>query len=258
MTELVVRGLSFGYGDDPVLSGVSFTLDRPELVCVIGPNGVGKTTLVKCLNKLLKPNAGSVTLDGEDVLGMRLMDLARKMAYVPNRMDQVFRTTVAETVLMGRFPFAQWANSDRDLDVADRVMGALHIQAISDRDVSELSSGQLQKVLIARGLAQEPRVLILDEPTSNLDVRHQMEVMVFLRDYARDNGIIVLMVCHDLNLTAAYADRVIMVSDGGIYADGSAWDVMTESNIREVYGVDSKVIDAGGRPHVILFAGGGE
>ena len=101
-------------------------------------------------------------------------------------------------------------------------------------------------------------MLILDEPTSNLDVRHQMEVMVFLRDYARDNGIIVLMVCHDLNLTAAYADRVIMVSDGGIYADGSAWDVMTESNIREVYGVDSKVIDAGGRPHVILFAGGGE
>ena len=89
MTELVVRDLTFGYGDDPVLSGVSFTLDRPELVCVIGPNGVGKTTLVKCLNKLLKPNAGSVTLDGEDVLGMRLMDLARKMAYVPNRMDQV-------------------------------------------------------------------------------------------------------------------------------------------------------------------------
>ena len=258
MTELVVTDLTFGYGDDPVLSGVSFTLDRPELVCVIGPNGVGKTTLVKCLNKLLKPNAGSVTLDGEDVLGMRLMDLARKMAYVPNRMDQVFRTTVAETVLMGRFPFAQWANSDRDLDVADRAMGALHIQAISDRDVSELSSGQLQKVLIARGLAQEPRVLILDEPTSNLDVRHQMEVMGFLRHYARGNGIIVLMVCHDLNLTAAYADRVIMVSDGGIYADGSAWDVMTESHIREVYGVDSKVIDAGGRPHVILFAGGGE
>ena len=118
--------------------------------------------------------------------------------------------------------------------------------------LSELSSGQLQKVLIARGLAQEPRVLILDEPTSNLDVKHQMEVTGFLRRYAAENGIIVLMVCHDLNLTAAYADRVIIV-----FADGAAWDVMTESNIREVYGVDSKVIEVDGRPHIILLTGDG-
>ena len=230
MTELVVSGLTFGYGSEPLLRDVSFTLDRPELVCVIGPNGVGKTTLVKCINKLLRPDSGSVTLDGEDVLEMRLMDLARKMAFVPNRMDSVFRVSVAEMVLMGRFPFAQWANSDRE---------------------------QLQKVLIARGLAQEPRVLILDEPTSNLDVKHQMEVMGFLRRYAAENGIIVLMVCHDLNLTAAYADRVIMVAEGGVFADGAAWDVMTESNIREVYGVDSKVIEVDGRPHIILLTGDG-
>ena len=236
MTELALRGVTFGYGPEPLLKDVSFTLDRPELVCVIGPNGVGKTTLVKCINKLLKPDSGSVTLDGEDVLGMRLMDLARKMAFVPNRMDSVFRVSVAEMVLMGRFPFAQWANSDRDLEVADRAMDALSLQSL--------------------GLAQEPRVLILDEPTSNLDVKHQMEVMGFLRRYAAENGIIVLMVCHDLNLTAAYADRVIMVAEGGVFADGSAWDVMTESNIREVYGVDSRIVDVGGRPHIILLAGG--
>lgn len=256
MTVLEVDGLSFGYGGDPVLDGVSLRLDRPELVCIIGPNGVGKTTLVKCLNKLLRPSAGSVRLDGEDVLRMRLMDLARKMAFVPNRLESVFSMSVAETVLMGRFPFAQWANSDRDLEVADGAMEALGLQPLSHRDVSELSSGQVQKVLIARGLAQEPRILVLDEPTSNLDVRHQMEVMGFLREYASNHGIIVLMVCHDLNLTAAYADRVIMVSDGGVYADGSAWDVMTESNIRHVYGVESRVIDVEGRPHVILLAGG--
>ncbi len=256
MTELVVKGLTFGYGSVPLLKDVSFTLDRPELVCVIGPNGVGKTTLVKCINKLLKLDSGSVTLDGEDIAGMHLMELARRMAFVPNRLDSVFRTSVAEMVLMGRFPFAQWANSDRDLDVVDRAMDALNLQPLSHRDISELSSGQMQKVLIARGLAQEPRILILDEPTSNLDVKHQMEVMGFLRRYAADNGIIVLMVCHDLNLTAAYADRIIMVSDGGVFADGSAWDIMTESNIREVYGVESKVIDVEGRPHVILLSGG--
>ena len=256
MTELVVKGLTFGYGPVPLLKDVSFTLDRPELVCVIGPNGVGKTTLVKCINKLLKLDSGSVTLDGEDVAGMRLMELARRMAFVPNRMDSVFRTSVAEMVLMGRFPFAQWANSDRDLDVVDKAMDALNLQPLSHRDISELSSGQMQKVLIARGLAQEPRILILDEPTSNLDVKHQMEVMGFLRRYAADNGIIVLMVCHDLNMTAAFADRIIMVADGGIFADGTAWDIMTESNIREVYGVESKVVDVEGRPHVILLTGG--
>lgn len=256
MTVLEVDGLTFGYGSEPLLKDVSFTLDRPELVCVIGPNGVGKTTLVKCINKLLRPDSGSVTLDGDDVLGMRLMDLARKMAFVPNRMDSVFRMSVAEMVLMGRFPFAQWANSDRDLEVADRAMDALGLQPLSERDVSELSSGQVQKVLIARGLAQEPRILILDEPTSNLDVKHQMEVMGFLRRYAVENGIIVLMVCHDLNLTAAFADRIIMVAEGGVFVDGSAWDVMTESNIRDVYGVGSKVIDVEGRPHIILMPGG--
>ncbi len=255
MTELRVEGLTFGYGDEPVLRDVSLTLDRAELVCVIGPNGVGKTTLVKCLNRILRPKAGSVTLDGEDVLSMRLLDLARKMAFVPNRMDTVFRSSVAETVLMGRFPFAQWANSDRDLEVADAAMCALGLQGLSSRDLSELSSGQVQKVLIARGLAQEPRVLILDEPTSNLDVKHQMEVMRFLRGYARDSGVVVLMVCHDLNLTAAFADRVVMVSDGGVFADGTAWDVMTEPNIRHVYGVESRVVDVEGRPHVILLAG---
>lgn len=258
MTVLSVEGLSFGYGQDPVLRDVTFTLDRPELVCVIGPNGVGKTTMVKCLNKLLKPTSGKVTLDGEDVASMSLMELARRMAFVPNRMESTFHTTVAEAVLMGRFPFSQWMTSDEDLDIVDRSLDVLSLQALSDRDVSELSSGQVQKVLIARGLAQCPKVLILDEPTSNLDVRHQMEVMGFLRDYAAREGIVVLMVCHDLNLTSAYADRVIMVSDGTVFADGSSWEVMTESNIREVYGVESQVIDVRGRPHVILLPEGSE
>lgn len=253
MTVLSVEGVSFGYGQDPVLADINFTLERPELVCVIGPNGVGKTTMVKCLNKLLRPSSGRIALDGEDVSSMSLMELARRMAFVPNRMESTFHSTVAETVLMGRFPFSQWMTSDEDLDIVDRALDVLNLQALSDRDVSELSSGQVQKVLIARGLAQCPKVLILDEPTSNLDVRHQMEVMGFLRRYAARQGIIVLMVCHDLNLTSAYADRVIMVSGGTVFADGSAWDVITESNIREVYGVESQVIEVRGRPHVILL-----
>ncbi len=257
MTRLEVRGLEFGYGRTPVLKGIDLTLDRPELVCVIGPNGVGKTTMVKCFNRILKPSSGSILLDGEDVSSMTLMELARKMAFVPNRMESVFRSSVAETVLMGRFPFSEWATSDTDLELVDSAMDALDIQSLSSRDVGELSSGQVQKVLIARGLAQQPRILILDEPTSNLDVKHQMEVMSFLRRYAAEENVIVLMVCHDLNLTSAYADRIVMVSDGRVFSDGSPWDVMTAENIGEVYGVSSQIIDVGGKPHVILLPGDG-
>lgn len=248
-----VRDLSFSYGQTPLFSGIGFDLDRPELVCILGPNGVGKTTLVKCLNKLLRPTGGTVLLDGTDLSGMRLMDVARKMAFVPNHATTTFRTTVSETVLMGRFPHAQWSTSDEDLDIVDSIITRMDLQDLSDKDLGELSSGQLQRVMIARGLAQQPEILILDEPTSNLDVKNQMDVMRFLRGYARENGVIVLMVCHDLNITSAFADRIIMMCDGGIIADGTSHEVMTESNISTVYGVRSKVIDVEGSPHVILL-----
>lgn len=255
MTTLSVRDLAFGYGGDMVLSGISMELERPELVCLVGPNGVGKTTLVKCINRLLKPESGTVLLDGRDVQSMSLMEMARKMAFVPNTMSSVFRISVAEAVLMGRFPFSQWVSTDADLDIVDRTLGEMGLQELSDRDINEISSGQLQRVMIARGLVQDPKVLILDEPTSNLDVRSQMEVMGFLRDYARSQGVIVLMVCHDLNITATFADRIVMLSKEGVYADGNASSVMTEGNISHVYGVRSKVIEIEGRPHVILLAG---
>lgn len=248
-----VSDLSFSYGREPLFSNVSFDLDRPELVCILGPNGVGKTTLVKCLNKLLRPTGGKITLDGEDVSGMGLMDVARKMAFVPNHVTMTFRTSVSEAVLMGRFPHAQWSTSDEDLDIVDSVLSCMKLQELAGKDISELSSGQLQRVMIARGLAQQPEILILDEPTSNLDVKNQMDVMRFLKDYARENGIVVLMVCHDLNITAAFADRIIMMSNGGILADDTPGRVMCEENISAVYGVRSRVIDVEGSPHVILL-----
>lgn len=256
--RLSVRDLCFSYGRESVLRGVSFDVDRPEFVCVLGPNGAGKTTLAKCLDRILKPTSGTVTLDGEDVLSMRQMDLARRVAFVPNRTSNTFRTTVSEFVLMGRFPHAQWSNSDRDLDVADAAMGMMGLHDLAGKDVGEISSGQMQRAMIARGLAQEPELLILDEPTSNLDVRSQMEVMGFLRDLARSRSVAILAVCHDLNIAAAFADRVMMVSDGRVFADGEPSEVLTESNISSVYGVRSRVIDVDGRPHVILLPGDAE
>lgn len=256
--RLSARGLCFSYGAEPVLRDVDLDLGEPGLTCIIGPNGAGKTTLAKCLNGLLRPTSGTVTLDGEDMRGMRLPDIALRMAYVPNHATTTFRMSVSEAVLMGRFPHARWSNSDRDLDVVDGVMSVMGLQDLSSKDVGSLSSGQLQRVLIARGLAQEPEVLILDEPTSNLDVRSQMDVMGILGGYAAERGVSILMVCHDLNLASTFADRVIMVAGGGVFADGGAAEVMTEGNISEVYGVRSKVIDVEGRPHVILLPGARE
>lgn len=253
MTVIEFSAVSFGYGDEQVFDDISFVSDRPELLCILGPNGVGKTTLVKCMNKLLKPDSGQVLIDGKDVQDYSLLELAQIMAYVPNSTSSVFSMTVSEAILMGRHPHAGWTTSDRDLEIVDEAIDTMSLQEFADRDIRELSSGQLQRVMIARGLVQEPGVLILDEPTSNLDVKYQMNVMRFLRDYSHEKKITVVMVCHDLNITAAYADRVILMSGGGVHADGMAEDVLTQENIRDVYDVDARIVDVDGRPYIALM-----
>ena len=188
-----------------------------------------------------------------DVQTLSLPELARIMAFVPNSSTSVFSMSVAEAILIGRHPRAGWTTSEKDIEVVDETIRLLGLEEYSDRDIRELSAGQLQRVLIARGLVQEPEILILDEPTSNLDVRYQMDVMRFLKDYAREKGILVLMVCHALNITAAYADRVVLMHNGGIFADGKASDVLTEENIETVYRVKARVMEIEGTYHIALL-----
>lgn len=253
MTSVVFNNVTFGYDEGIVLDGISLTVDGPGLVCILGPNGVGKTTLVKCINKLLRPTSGCVHLNGVDVQSMRLLDIARELAFVPNSSNTVFSMSVAEAILMGRHPHAGWTTSDEDIDAVDSVIKLLGLEEYTNRDVRSLSAGQTQRVMIARGLVQEPEVLILDEPTSNLDVKYQMDVMRFLKSYARDKGILIIMVCHDLNITAAYADRVILMHGGKVFSDGRPMDVLTEDNIKTVYDVDARVIEIEGLPHIVLM-----
>lgn len=253
MTTVKVEDLVFGYGDRHILKGVDIVFDRPGLSCILGPNGVGKTTLVKCICKLLEPVSGRVLVDGEDVRTMRHRDLAKKVAFVPNSESSVFAMTVSEAVLMGRHPRSGWSVTEEDMAVVEEMIGKLGLSDYADRGIDEISAGQLQRVMIARGLAQEPEVLILDEPTSNLDVKYQMDVMRFLRRYTREKNIMVIMVCHDLNIAAAYADRVILMDDGKVFADGKAGCVLTEKNVREVYGVESQIVGNRGFPHVMLL-----
>jgi len=253
--DLSVRfeDMSFGYDEKMILEHIDLEISEPGLLCILGPNGVGKTTIVKCINKLLKPKAGHVYLNGRDVSTMSLLEIAQILAFVPNSQQTVFSMTVPEAILMGRHPRAGWSTSERDIKVVDAAIDLMGLQEFSQRDIRQLSAGQTQRVLIARGLVQEPNVLILDEPTSNLDVKYQMDVMRFLKAYARDRQIIVIMVCHDLNITAAYADRVVLMYGKGVYADGTAEEVLTAENIKNVYKVDAEVSVRNGIPQVHLI-----
>ena len=175
--DLKVEDVSFSYGENEVLKDISFELGEPNLTCIVGPNGVGKTTLARCVNRLLRPRNGRVTLDDVDINDMTLRELAVHIGYVPNSSRDTFPMSVMNTILMGRHPRAGWTTSDHDLEVVEETMRTMGLEEYAMRDFNELSAGQHQRVMIARGLAQEPELLILDEPTSNLDVKHQMEVM---------------------------------------------------------------------------------
>lgn len=246
--------VSFGYrSDSPVLHNLDCELEGSGLVCIIGPNGVGKSTMIRCINKLLKPTDGVVYVNDKDASSYKLKDMAKFMGYVPASNSDTFSMTVLDTILMGRHPHQSVHASREDIHTAYQVMKRLNILHLAMRNFDELSAGQHQKVAIARGLAQEPKILILDEPTSNLDIRHQMQTIDILRELAHEDDVLVLMISHDLNLASMYADRIIVMSTPGIiYKIGTPEEVITKDMIRYVYGVDSEIVTHNGRPHVIL------
>ena len=247
-------GVCYGYDpESPVLHDLNYELNGGGMVCIIGPNGVGKSTMIKCINKLLKPSSGIVYVQGKDVTGYKLRDVAKFMGYVPASTGDSFSMTVLDTVLMGRHPHQRVRSTREDLHIAYGIMKRMNILHLAMRNFDELSAGQHQKVAIARGLAQEPDILILDEPTSNLDIRHQMQTIEILKEMADEKGIMVLMISHDLNLASMYADKIIVMSTPGIiYKIGRPEDVINKDVIRYVYGVESEIVMHKGRPHVIL------
>lgn len=249
--KLKVKDVEFSYASTPILEKICMELAPAEVLGIVGPNGAGKSTLLRCIDKILKPQHGSILLDGREIKEMSLMEIARRMGYVPQTTTRVFPATVFDTVLMGRRPHLEWRSSEQDMKKVLEALKLLEIEQFAMRDFNELSGGQQQKVFIARALAQEPDVLLLDEPTSNLDIRHQLEAMDIITKLVKERGISAIMAIHDLNLGSRYSDRIIMLNGGSIVAAGSPSSVLTPQNIRQVYGVEAVVRNESERPYIV-------
>lgn len=251
--EVELRDLSFGYDpDNLVLRGIDHIFREPEFICIMGPNGVGKSTLIHCINKILKPVGGSVLIGGKDTRTLKLKEVAKMVGYVPASSEDSFPLTVVDTVMVGLQNDYRFGTNSEDLQKVYDILERLNIQHLAMRDFNELSAGQHQKVMLARGLVRSPPVVLLDEPTSNLDIRHQIEVTKILSQLPKEKNSIVIMISHDINITAKFADKIMMISDGGIYSYGTPSEVLTKESLRDVYGVDADIIEVNGRPHVIL------
>jgi iron complex transport system ATP-binding protein len=249
--RLTVNDVMFSYNSAPVLDDISFELARGEILSIVGPNGTGKSTLLRCLDGLIRPNKGSIFLASENIRNMDRSQIARHLGYVPQSFDTVFPLKVLDMVLLGRHPRMLWKRSRSDLEKAYAALQLMGIENLAMRNFNEISGGQQQKVIIARALAQEAQVLLLDEPTSNLDIMHQLEVMELIKRMVSAMALAVVVSVHDLNLAARYSDRVLMLHQGRIVAAGDPLSVFTTDNIAAVYHVKARVNTVEGRPHII-------
>lgn len=248
-----VKNISYAYSKSAgnVLEKIGFDIDESQCIAVLGNNGAGKSTLLKCLDRIIKPHGGSVTVDGENVFKISGTEMAQKIAYVPQNAGAV-NMTVFDAVLLGRKPYIKWDATSQDRKIVGDIIHKMKLDDYVLRNVSELSGGEAQKVMLARALAQEPRVLLLDEPTSNLDPRNQHEVLQTVRGIAREHGICVITVLHDLNLAIRYCDRFLFIKDSKVYAYGGL-EVMTPEAVEDVYNMHVHINEYMGIPVIIPF-----
>lgn len=234
---LSAEKVSFSYGSVPTLTDVNFELDCGALRAMLGPNGSGKTTLLKLLTGILHPTRGSVMYDGVDLKKMTRREIARRVALVPQEMNLQFGFTAQQMVMLGRTPHvrALGGASKQDRAVVEEMIELTEIADLRDRVVTELSGGEQQRVVIAMALAQEPQVLLLDEPTVHLDINHQVEILELLRKLNRERGLTVLATLHDLNLASLYFDNVVLLEQGRIVAHGTPDVVLNAEQIRAVF-----------------------
>lgn len=252
--SLKIVDLSFSYGKNKILNSLTEEFSPGEVSIIAGPNGSGKTTLVKAIMNLISIKKNEVFLKGRDILSFSATERARHMGYVAQNMSRDFDFTVYEVVEMGRYPYKKDWNTFEDLRYINRAMELTDIEELSDRYINTLSGGELQRVLLARALAGNPDHLILDEPSSNLDIKHNIEIMKLISKLTKELNITTIMVLHDLNTMLHYGDRIVMLKDGEILYKGSPEIVLSPDIIKSVYGIDSTIItDQNSIKHIITI-----
>lgn len=244
------QNVRFSYSQKKVLKDVSFQLEKGHFLALLGNNGAGKSTLLKCFNRILEPEDGMIYVSGHEINTLKRNQIAQTLAFVAQHND-VGQMTVFDTVLLGRKPYIKINPGERDLAITQDVIERMELTDYALRYVDELSGGELQKVVIARALAQQPKVLLLDEPTSNLDLHNQHEVMRIAREIAKKDDILVIVVIHDLNLAVRYCDRFLFLKDGRVYSFGDISTVNRE-NILDVYGVDTRIYNLDGQKIILV------
>lgn len=241
----------FSYPGRSALDGVTLEASPGEVTIIIGPNGSGKSTLLRCFARVLSPQEGSITVGNADISSMDKRVLAKTIGFVPQVTSEAFPITVFEAVLLGRKPHLTWTVSDTDKQKVIAALDEMGITHLAPRHTHQLSGGERQKVLIARALAQEPQTFLLDEPTANLDIRYQLEVLQIARSLAKNKMKTVIVVLHDLNMAARFADKLILLSKGSIFTAGLPDDVLTADNIESVYNVTADVLNGPHGPSIV-------
>lgn len=251
---IAVKGLDFSYGKTcRVLEQIDFDAQEGQCVAVLGNNGAGKSTMIKCLNRILQPQEGTVVVNGRDIQNLRRQKIAQEMAYV-SQQNESSQFTVYDAVLLGRKPYIKMNPVEEDHRITRNIIERMGLESFSLRYIDELSGGELQKVMLARALAQQPKVLMLDEPTSNLDLKNQYEVMSIIRDIAIQDKICVIIVIHDLNLALRYCDSFMFIKNSRVYSLGGA-ETVTCDSIRDVYGLDVTIESICGYRTVVPLCG---
>ncbi len=262
MITIEMNNVSLGYSRRTVLQDVSLRVGPGEMVGLIGPNGCGKSTIIRALSRIIAPLSGRITVAGRDIKKISRRELAHLIGVVPQMPILPSAFTAFEIVLMGRNPhlgFLQY-EGPKEIAIVWQAMEKTGTQSFAERRVSELSGGEIQGLLIARALAQETKAILLDEPTANLDIGRQIETLDLIRNMCSESNLAVLAALHDLNLAAQYCDRLVLLHEGRVYAEGTPREVITSSNIARVYGAASCVYShpVNGLPCVLLQAGNGK
>lgn len=246
-----VEHVSYSYSKmKTVLKDIVFQQDKGHCLALLGNNGAGKSTLLNCLNKIVPAGGGTIRVCGQDLRNMTRDEIARNMAYVAQH-TEVSQLTVYDSVLIGRKPYTSVRPEKEDFEIVEETLKRLNLESFSLRYIDELSGGELQKVVLARALAQKPNVLLLDEPTSNLDLFNQHEVMQLAADIAKDDGILVIVVLHDLNLALRYCDRFLLIKDGSVYSYGDH-EIITEKAISDIFNVSASIITVNGQKLIVV------